>query len=1061
MKRTADYLKSRNLPGTFGICVKSLENAPQAYPDWIRANAYQNGGLFEFWQHGWDHAMNIKWKGKTYTAEFAVEDADYQRERFDKSQSVFLDRVGIPLQGFNAPCGVTTSHTLDILRDHPEITYCLFYPIEAEKSAGKFVFRRSFNLEASVGKIEYNEFCRQYRNRRGDDYAVIQGHPDMWNDSSFHDFKMIVDLLLDDGWIFTTPSQYLAIKGIKPSAVAPAAAVKKNEVNKLFPFPMGGNEPNHGVTDMSYLNDTPAGKNGHINVENGHFVDPSGRRIRFLATNFTFSDAFPTHEHAKGLAKRLASMGINCARIHHIDKEAAPAGIWKKGLSKKDTIDPEQLDRLDFFISELKKNGIYINFNLHVSRQYWEGADFSFDNLSSDKDRNEVMPKYGKGLDRIFEPLIEMQKEYAKTLLFEHVNPYTGISYGTDPAVAIVEINNENTIFGMDFKALPDYYANYIRNKWNSWLGKRYASTDGIKKVWGSSIPLGNNIVEKSPQIEGPAFLRFKSSSPDAATVEVYNKAEQGWQAQLQWRDLTLVPGDIYTLSFSYRASTPCNVRFTARHQFSDWWNCGLSSNVKADKEWKSHTVSFTARNTKPASTRIDFVLGEVPLGIVEISNFSLKPGGERGLREGESLEKKNIDIVSSGIGGTPRGADWNRFLAEVEREYTLEMRKYLIDDLGVQSLIFDSQASYGGIFGLYRESLHGIIDMHSYWQHPSFPRRPWDWADWSVRNISMAANHEHASNLGGLAAYRMKDMPFLVTEYDHPSPNQYVAEMFPMIASYGALQDWDGIFQFDWGSTGGGENRINRYFDLQNHPAKLAYLPVAALLFRTGDIAPLPASSTLTIPANDIDTFASAGNSIVHRWRDSGLASDETMRRRIEVVFDHNAEGNKPVLTRSEDKETTPLTWKADSPYMLDAATAKLVAGSCAGREIKLTGAKVDIAERDTGFASIALVAADRKPISDSKRLLLVAAAGYQNTDMKLNKDKTSCRNDWGVAPTLCEGIDGKVSFNTSAKEAKAFALDGKGNRKGEIPVKLNNGELFIDIGAKFETIWYEVVLN
>ena len=122
MKRTADYLKSRNLPGTFGICVKSLENAPQAYPDWIRANAYQNGGLFEFWQHGWDHAMNIKWKGKTYTAEFAVEDADYQRERFDKSQSVFLDRVGIPLQGFNAPCGVTTSHTLDILRDHPEIT---------------------------------------------------------------------------------------------------------------------------------------------------------------------------------------------------------------------------------------------------------------------------------------------------------------------------------------------------------------------------------------------------------------------------------------------------------------------------------------------------------------------------------------------------------------------------------------------------------------------------------------------------------------------------------------------------------------------------------------------------------------------------------------------------------------------------------------------------------------------------------------------------------------------------------------------------------------------------
>ena len=105
---------------------------------------------------------------------------------------------------------------------------------------------------------------------------------------------------------------------------------------------------------------------------NGHFVDPSDAVFAFSPQTLLFLMLFPTHEHAKGLAKRLASMGINCARIHHIDKEAAPAGIWKKGLSKKDTIDPEQLDRLDFFISELKKNGIYINFNLHVSRQYWK-----------------------------------------------------------------------------------------------------------------------------------------------------------------------------------------------------------------------------------------------------------------------------------------------------------------------------------------------------------------------------------------------------------------------------------------------------------------------------------------------------------------------------------------------------------------------------------------------------------------------------------------------------------------------------------------------------------------
>ena len=45
----------------------------------------------------------------------------------------------------------------------------------------------------------------------------------MWNDSSFHDFKMIVDLLLDDGLDLHHTISISCNQGIKPSAVAPAA----------------------------------------------------------------------------------------------------------------------------------------------------------------------------------------------------------------------------------------------------------------------------------------------------------------------------------------------------------------------------------------------------------------------------------------------------------------------------------------------------------------------------------------------------------------------------------------------------------------------------------------------------------------------------------------------------------------------------------------------------------------------------------------------------------------------------------------------------------------------
>jgi len=188
-----------------------------------------------------------------------------------------------------------------------------------------------------------------------------------------------------------------------------------------FPFTMPGLEPNRGITDMSWLNDAPAGKRGFVRARDGHFVDGRGKRIKFLATNFTFGSCFPDHDTADKLAARLASLGINCIRFHHMDNQSAPRGIWKAGVPKRNEFDPDQLDRLDYFIAALKRHGIYANINLHVSRNYWEGEDFP-DGLASDRERREKLPHYAKGLDKINDQMIRMQRDYARALL-GHVNP--------------------------------------------------------------------------------------------------------------------------------------------------------------------------------------------------------------------------------------------------------------------------------------------------------------------------------------------------------------------------------------------------------------------------------------------------------------------------------------------------------------------------------------------------------------------------------------------------------------------------------------------------------------
>jgi len=61
------------------------------------------------------------------------------------------------------------------------------------------------------------------------------------------------------------------------------------------------------------------------------------------------------HEDAARVAARLATFGINCVRIHHLDTRAYPGGIWDPKRPAEFSADA--LDRLDFFIDQLARHG--------------------------------------------------------------------------------------------------------------------------------------------------------------------------------------------------------------------------------------------------------------------------------------------------------------------------------------------------------------------------------------------------------------------------------------------------------------------------------------------------------------------------------------------------------------------------------------------------------------------------------------------------------------------------------------------------------------------------------
>ena len=564
-----------------------------------------------------------------------------------------------------------------------------------------------------------------------------------------------------------------------------------------FEFVVPGFDALETSVDMSFLNPDPAGNSGFVRIENGKFLDGAGNRLKFLGTNLTFGRAFPEKDVSPKLAAHMRKLGINVVRFHHMDMNPAPRGIWAEGQKG---FDPEQLDRLDWIIYQLKEHGIYTNINLHVSRSY--------PGLPSD---NRAFI-FGKVLDHFYRPFIEMQKEYARELL-SHKNPYTGATYIEEPSVAFVEINNENTLV-RNWESLlnmPDPFRTSLMEQWNGHLRQRYTTTDDLRKIWDVvNEPLGDELLINADFSDGTQNWELETGTTAEGRLETDGNilhvitekpGEQSWNLQLKQRDLTLEKGAPYTVSFRAKSDAEREIAVGTRLQQPPWRFLGLQKNVNLTTDWQEFSFVFVADEADPGIARLDFNFNN-QIGHFWFADISLRRGGFIGLSEDQSIEAGNIAVPATDSPKSIRKDFWD-FLVDVEMKYSAEMVSFLKDDLKVKGLVSVTQASYGGIAGVYREAeLADYVDMHSYWQHPRFPNRPWSGTDWNIPNTSMVSDRR-GGTLARLAFHRVKGMPYTVSEYDHPAPSYYSAEMFPMLASFAAFQDWDGIYQFCYGGAG------------------------------------------------------------------------------------------------------------------------------------------------------------------------------------------------------------------------------------------------------------------
>lgn len=267
----------------------------------------------------------------------------------------------------------------------------------------------------------------------------------------------------------------------------------------VFSMPWDDDSP--GPTDLSHLLPRPAGAAGFIRSVDGHLATGDGRRWRMWGVNICCDNPLPPMRYAPVVAGRLAKYGINCLRLHAMDHRW-PLGIlmrprnpsqqtrwWGEQDESTRALDPEAMARLDYFIACCKERGIYLDLNLNVARTFSE----------ADGVAEARLVRWGKGLTYFDEQLIALQKEYAQQLL-DHVNPFTGLRYAEEPAIALIELVNENSLLENwvrdllsggqptpergNWYPVPAPYVAELDRRWNRWLAQRYPTREALRAAW-------------------------------------------------------------------------------------------------------------------------------------------------------------------------------------------------------------------------------------------------------------------------------------------------------------------------------------------------------------------------------------------------------------------------------------------------------------------------------------------------------------------------------------------------------------------------------------------------
>ncbi|WP_269538675.1 hypothetical protein [Cerasicoccus fimbriatus] len=405
-----------------------------------------------------------------------------------------------------------------------------------------------------------------------------------------------------------------------------------------------------------------------------------------------------------------------------------------------------------------------------------------------------------------------------------------------------------------------------------------------------------------------------------------------------------------------------------------------------------------------------------------------------------------------------------NEYLAEVQIAADAEMSRFLKDDLGVQALITGNNWKRYYAQTPIRER-YDYVDNHGYWDHPNFPQGPWRYP---YSNSQRSATQNLADIPRALFLTRVENKPFTITEYNYCYPNIYRNESGPLMGTYSALQDYDGLYRFAWTHQ---QKRVNSQqpiegFDIVQDPIGLLNEYIIAMLWLRGDVPVL--AEEVVFSVNRERAFTSSDQVNTERTAEdiykvdpndkskfgkappafSADASYLGLTKRISSRYDPDADGSANQAFENQsaqasyivEQDATEVRLERDGDFLVETPFSK-------GIVIQQQSLDSDFVRDVTGGPTSVFVGAlDQKPLAESDHLLVFHLTNVLNEGMKFGEEGMYQIIDLGSPNKLVKRGSATITVPNQASKPQVFAINLSGERIGSVTFELdaNNNIVF-----------------